>query len=167
MPPLQSSGFSPIGQNEDSEFVLIPGYHIVYNKEGSYDDAISLRSMKHIGVHSQRDVIVGGSPLDEVTLEHKDENSETRRSYKPMDLLDIFTNLCVCETNRPKMAPTRSKKTTAAGKRRTVYPIAKYPARLNSPYLVQQRRKSLEEKFTFRPLPEEEHLRKKPRRIQL
>jgi len=168
MPPLHSSGFSPICQNEDSEFVRITDYQIVYNKEGSYDDAISILSMKPIGVHSRRDVIVGGSPFsDEISLGHKDEHSETRRSYKPLNLLDMLTNLCVCPANRPRKAAKRRKRATAGSNRRTVYPIAKYPARLNSPYLVQQRRKSLEKEFTFRPLCEEEHLRKKPRRIQL
>ena len=37
-------------------------------------------------------------------------------------------------------------------KARILYPIAKYPSRLNSPRLVQQRRKFLEDQVSFKPL---------------
>lgn len=92
-------------------------------------------------IRGQRDMIVGSSPLS--------MGEEPKRSKKrQLDFLEAFTNLCMCDPSRQ----TRQGPASLPSKKRIIYPIAKYPGRLNSPKLVQQRRKSVAESQTFRPL---------------
>lgn len=82
--------------------------------------------------------------------------------------MDIFTNLCVCPndqennehhgfayrgaTNYPIPIATDLEDIDTEIRRKIVYPVARYPARLNSPELVQQRRRSLQKHLMFRPV---------------
>jgi hypothetical protein len=78
-------------------------------------------------------------------------------------ILDSFTSLCVggVSSEGTKTSEKRSRhkkksrKSSAASKGRVVYPIASYPARLNSRKLVEQRRKSFRHQF-FRPVSDDE-----------
>ena len=87
-----------------------------------------------------------------------------------MSLIDHFSCLClrmpttdsppvverhqIRQDRKPKVFKKRSPK------KKVIYPIATYPARLNSKHLVEQRRRSLEQrnhhKHFFRPVPEDE-----------
>jgi hypothetical protein len=55
------------------------------------------------------------------------------------------------------VSPIQHRKDTKSMEHQTVYPIAKYPGgRLNSPYLVEKRRRSLKSLSTFQPVVESE-----------
>jgi hypothetical protein len=77
-------------------------------------------------------------------------------------ILDSFTCLCFGSTDemmgsireRTRSEKSKSRKSSTT-RNRVVYPIASYPARLNSKTLVNQRRKSLPHQF-FRPVSEDE-----------
>jgi hypothetical protein len=96
-------------------------------------------------VESRRDVIIGTNPLYDYHL-----NEEQR---KKNDWIEMFSYLCVCvPTNTQHNVNQQDPKVAVATRKNIVYPVARYGARLNSPALVQQRRKRLEPYFTFRPL---------------
>jgi hypothetical protein len=118
-------------------------------------EPLDLRQRSNHEVFAERDVIFGTNPLYEYALNDQTEATGTQQNewsnHSRMDILDIFTNLCICrETFRRKAK--NSKRVAVASKKRVVYPIAKYPGRLNSPYLVQQRLLSLQKHITFRPV---------------
>lgn len=107
-------------------------------------------------VLAQRDVIVAKSPIYEIPSE--DDTSKSSKDPFLSNMLDFFTTLCVCK----ETSITRKRKKNPATKSMTgqqrqqspdiVYPVARYPARLNSPEMVKQRRKSLQKHLTFRPV---------------
>lgn len=86
------------------------------------------------------------------------------------NFMDMFTNLCVCPNQEtpsfsclgdPSSArSSATRRAVLAGidqierTRKIVYPVARYPARLNSPEMVEQRRRSLQKHLMFRPVME-------------
>lgn len=130
-------------------------------------------------VLSQRDIVVSANPLYAAYLQQNnvDRNNRhhtgTRSSRTPFNanggasdapsmgtFMDMFTNLCVCPSQD---IPSSTGRTAAARRailsidqneltRKIVYPVARYPARLNSPEMVQQRRRSLQKHLMFRPV---------------
>lgn len=138
----------------------------------------------YYAVLAQRDVIVGTNPLYEFNLTQTTSEEQPRNCQAHgMDLWDIFTGLCVTRVGggrgnrgsrsskrwqqsqpqpsdtfksviKPHVLSNSQKKVAVASKKKIVYPIARYPARLNSPYLVEKRRESLRKHLTFQPVPE-------------
>jgi hypothetical protein len=165
MPPLEAS-VSPSSLVEDNRVVR------------GVDDVFTTAPMlgkrnQDCAVFSQRDVIIGTNPLYDVYLEQDDgrmaskqskRNQQHSRNRFNMEWVEKYFN-CMCvgpepygmrnEDNYGAMGgSSHSPKVATATKKYIVYPIAKYPARLNSPYLVEKRRKSLM-KFTFQPVMSE------------
>jgi hypothetical protein len=131
---------------------------------------------KEFLVTGRRDVIVGTHPLYNNSSDREGPPPQQQHHRRhPLDFLDRFINLCVCEdavtsrcgsitmttgsvvraSSSASSSYSSHTKAKEGPKKRIVYPIAKYPGRLNSPFLVHQRRKSLEKFLTFRPVPEE------------
>lgn len=126
----------------------------------------------HCPILPKRHVLVGvdpisgySSPDDSLHLSDDDDDSLTLNESgygcdtncsgdSRADILDIFSNMCLgAELNpRNRRRPSQSKSAIASNKKRVVYPIAKYPTRLNNPRLVYQRRKTLQEQLTFKPV---------------
>lgn len=123
---------------------------------------------KHYYILSQRDVIVGAHPLYE--FETSFPSPSTSSSSQPQSrtnsfqtLMELLTdNLCLCPHQQQRMRQQRAARDSAshntmvpnpaASQKNIVYPVARYPDRLNSPELVQQRRKSLQHYSTFVPV---------------
>jgi len=82
---------------------------------------------------------VGPEPVDTYWEE------PTSSSPRNVSIITGGSSTIQPSTPRNSTTPTNSKKYI-------VYPIAKYPARLNSPYLVEQRRRSLMKHLTFQPV---------------
>jgi hypothetical protein len=91
------------------------------------------------------------------------------RATSVAHILDTFTSFCLGSPPTDGTTPFRESTTreirseekknvttTSAKKKRVVYPIASYPARLNSKNLVDQRRQSLQQNSFFRPVSEDE-----------
>jgi hypothetical protein len=75
-------------------------------------------------------------------------------------ILDSFTSLClgdvfVSSSESRRQGTMHTPSSTSSRSKKVVYPIARYPYRLNSKKLVDQRRKSFQHHF-FRPVPEDE-----------
>jgi hypothetical protein len=97
---------------------------------------------------------------------------QTQQHQEPFvaGILDRFTCLCLGDlsgtegsssTLREKRREKKGNtKKSSFSKKNVVYPIASYPARLNSKRLVDQRRRSLQrqnlQQHFFRPVPEDE-----------
>ena len=87
---------------------------------------------------------------------------EMRNQQCVAGILDTFACLCIgsgvvgndIRRDKYKSGKVSGRKANG-GRRRVVYPIASYPARLNSKKLVDQRRKSVPHQF-FRPIPDDE-----------
>jgi len=128
-------------------------------------------------VLSQRDVVIAQYPLNEATGYRNAKPNMSSMSaavnigaqYSAPSgvigsLMDILANLCVCETSNlipssrcgvsPQEEVGRPQDEEAEKTQSIVYPVARYPARLNSPEMVQQRRKSLQKHLMFRPVIE-------------
>jgi hypothetical protein len=120
---------------------------------------------------SRRDVIVGTHPLYEFeTPPSSPSSTSSSQAHSQATsfhaLLDLFTeNLCLCPhhqqrmTARPQRASSVSNAvntslvhTSSQYRKNILYPVARYPDRLNNPELVQQRRKSLRSCSTFVPV---------------
>ena len=113
-----------------------------------------------------------------------------------LEWLEIFTGMCLAPQNPKSSAPWSEPKETDASQNtrkvpvvpvrhthnvedadamlkpiaqraRVLYPIAKYPSRLNSPRLVEQRRRFLENQIDFKPLRSEMRKPRKPRKYDV
>ena len=118
---------------------------------------------KHFAVCPRRALILGTNPLYDTYLDEQEKtkmkktNSNGNRSG--LDWLDQFSCLCVDSgfgqrSIRIRRSEGRQQRrvATASKSKKVVYPIVKYPGRLNNPSLVEKRRKSIKEFLTFRPV---------------
>ena len=113
-------------------------------------------------VYSQRDVIVGPNPLHDIYLNGEEKQQRGRQRFPGMEWMAEYMN-CMCigttpygpDENGIGGSPSR-RENVLPPNQNIVYPIAKYAARLNSPYLVEQRRKSISKHLTFRPVHAED-----------
>lgn len=134
--------------------------------------------LTELAVSPTRDVIIGTNPLYDFSIDDRpcidphncnnSTSSASTASTRDTNWVDLFTYLCVCApipevsggTNkRPRRSPSRglfpSKKVAVTSRKSIVYPVARYPGRLNSPELVHQRRMSLQDQAMFRPVHRE------------
>jgi hypothetical protein len=113
---------------------------------------------------SQRDVIVGTNPLYDFGAPPVESSRTQHKTNSFQSFMELFTdNLCLCPHQQQRR---RHQRTTGCAdtfpgdpsapslpiRKNVVYPVARYPDRLNSPQMVQQRRKSLQECSTFIPV---------------
>jgi hypothetical protein len=155
MPPLERHSFSPVAEQA---YVSVYGNHVLEFKGNAKDVFCSAPLTNPTDfripaemVLSQRGVIMGTNPLYEHNLSEP-ETRHPKRSLK--SLLDVFANLCVCQEavadNNEQL-----RKLARANRKRVVYPIAKYPGKLDDESLVEKRRKSLQDHLFFRPVTDE------------
>ena len=103
-------------------------------------------------VFSKRSVIVGTHPLYVAQESRKRPNE--RQTFGIAELAQRYFN-CMCVGSVPddnddvNIQPFQD---NTSHKEKIIYPIAKYPGRLNSPYLVETRRRSLAKDRTFQPV---------------
>jgi hypothetical protein len=121
---------------------------------------------------SQRDVIVGTHPFYELEASPAPSTSTSSSQAQAASfqaIMDLFTeNLCLCPRHqhnqqrmsaRPQRAAVESNALStppapiqSQHRENILYPVARYPDRLNNPALVQQRRMSLRSYSTFVPV---------------
>lgn len=106
-----------------------------------------------------------------------------------MEWVEIFTGLCMAPKNASRECArwtdvdktesppedsmgeileeekSASQPDLSALKSRVLYPIAKYPSRLDSERLVEQRRKFIENRVNFKPLRLERRIPRKPKKV--
>jgi len=120
-------------------------------------------------VLSQRDVVDANPILARIQhhINGHDDFPRTRGG-QPMSMtffMDMFTNLCLCPDQVSSVPssmhtavsppPSVLDPGTEISRQKIVYPVARYPDRLNNPEMVQQRRKSLQKHLFFRPVGEQ------------
>ena len=139
MPPLERFP-SPV----DAAQYLFEVDAQLYAK-GSHETCSRI-DLRQVAVHAHRDLIIQTNPL-------LDEPS-TAASSDSVDWIDLFTRLCTCQTSTITVLERPRKRAAVGSSKNIMYPVARYPDRLNSPQLVERRRKSLEHHLTFRPVEE-------------
>lgn len=161
MPPLQVERF--YGPQDD--YITIEDNRIFRGKTNNdiFSQAPVPGETQAFVVLAQREILVKPSPLFE---EQDDESvgkaTNVSDTSSVVSVLDVFTNLCVCaEANKEEEDQVVAKRQNVNKERKkrklevACYPVAVYPERLNSPAMVQQRRKSLEKYLTFLPIKAE------------
>lgn len=177
MPPYE--GNSVYASPTNDQFIAITDNRVVRTKDGEPFTSIPVpsRQSQHdgIAVFSQRDVIVGVNPLHDVYNPVDDIREPTftpkrsKRQANPgnfyLEMMDQYFG-CMCLGADGSCGPPHGEKRSLEkptnldmpsklggdSKKYIVYPIARYPERLNSPVLVAQRRKSLMKHLTFQPV---------------
>lgn len=171
MPPLEVS-LSPSNDDmyitfQDSK--VVRGNRSLHNGSPRGPSKSKHPDRPNFAVYSRRDVIVGTNPLGDP---HQDQRTRSAKKNGrgrtfAMELIEEYFS-CMCVGNQPCDTTGSVVETShfqnlggviqhprvgnASTKKFTVYPIAKYPGRLNSPYLVEKRRKSLRNQLTFQPV---------------
>ena len=142
MPPLERFP-SPVGADH---YLSEVDAHL-YAK-GSHETRSRI-DLRQVAVHAHRDLIIQTNPLLAPTEEPTNDNAGTT-----VDWIDLFTRLCTCQTSTIAVLERPRKRAAVGSSKNIMYPVARYPDRLNSPQLVERRRKSLEKHLTFRPVEE-------------
>jgi len=157
MPPFGDAHF-PAHASHNDLFVRINEDRMLSGKAGVFSTLpIGGISDDNSLVFSQRDVMIGTNPLYESYLNSDSTKSTSRRrksrDLRLFDLIDQYFN-CMCgEVNdMPLRSKVPSPTVATATRKSIVYPIAKYPERLNSPVMVEKRRKSMMKHLTFQPV---------------
>ena len=138
-------------EESTSQDVNVPSVLVSEHKEGA------------LSVHSQRSVLVQTSPVGNGDLQsqcpgrqekNQPEEEWTNRSrLTVLEWIDDHVLACLCTPCSSSLARRDEKYQSTTVLRHTVYPIAKYPGgHLNSPYLVEKRRKAFKGTATFRPV---------------
>ena len=164
MPPLESST-SPFNEyipSEDNRVFLAKGEDVYASTAPAYDSYVH----HDHAVFSQRDVMIGTNPLYDVYLQ---QGENGRKGFQRngcskfgMDWVEQYFG-CMCMGSQPysnddshfQDRGIHHSKVATATMKLIVYPIAKYPERLNSPLLVEKRRRSLKKHLTFQPVHRE------------
>lgn len=160
MPPLE---FTRCRSPSSEIFSAIEDRRTVAGKGDIFSNALLHGDDNELVVMAQRHVIVGTVPLDDSNsqfIENGPDNwhrSKSRKSRYGLDWLnEYFACLCVgpdpSSDSNFKSFLKAEQRLEKSPQKVAVYPIAVYPDRLNSPILVERRRRSLMNHFMFQPV---------------
>lgn len=167
MPPFGYSPVSPL-----SEYYATSEYEntIARSKSNVYITSYVQAANDDGFVSPERYILLSRNPLDDVVLNSASElrHKNHRRSNEDTSnenlewMEEYFSCVCIGSSSHSRNVQDQGRSFPQEGhdanrsrENFIIYPIAKYPERLNSPHLVEKRRRSLSKQMTFQPVRSE------------